>query len=86
MKPLELQVGKSYKTREGEIIKIVEFIKENRVHNFMSECGDSFAKNGQYDINIKGHNFDLIEEATELNTKQMRPTDKEIKQAAEKYV
>jgi len=83
MKPLQLQVGKSYKNRKGEIETIVKNDGE-RNYPFLSDKGGDFTLTGRYNV-FEELDKDLIEEVTELNTKPMKPTDEQIKEKAEKY-
>lgn len=82
MKPLELQVGKSYRNRIGEIETIIKKDDDGTYH-FVSQNSRDYRRDG-YNISNSAH--DLIEEVTELNTNPMRPTDEQIKAAADKYV
>jgi len=77
MKPLELQVGKSYRNRKGEVIKIVE--RGTGIWCWIGYDEDGCKMSYTYDGLSIGTFFyninDLIEEVTELNTKPMKLTD-----------
>lgn len=83
--PLKLEVGKKYRTREGQIIQISDVVNTSYPGAY-SHKGyvDSDASimlwtpNGKYNISELEHPLDLIEEIVEEKTTTSEPTEEEL--------
>lgn len=63
MKTLKLEVGKTYRSRYGDDIKIVE--KGVGRHPYKGSDGEWYAKNGRFNVFVGEVSHDLIEEVPE---------------------
>lgn len=62
MKTLKLEVGKTYRSREGEEVKIVE--NDGGIEfPYLGNNGEWYTENGRYNACAVTHRYDLIEEA-----------------------
>lgn len=64
---IQLQVGKCYRDRHGDVVKIVKEVEDDpdcRFYTFMSACGEFFAEDGRW-RRAQITQFDLIEEVSE---------------------
>jgi hypothetical protein len=83
MKQLSLEVGKSYRNRTGKVVKITKKYND-KIFNFLGDTEFSYTITGLFTHST--HKEDLIEEVTEtLTINKMRPTDEELRKAAEAY-
>lgn len=61
---MKLEVGKKYSTREGEIVKITEWVAVGNGYEYFDSKGRSYTENGTYwqyeDLQV--HKLNLIEE------------------------
>src|SRR5690554_3028740 len=64
MKQIKLEVGKNYRNRNGEEVKIV---KNNGRGEYPYEGSDDewYTENGRFDLHVAESSYDLIEEVPE---------------------
>ncbi len=63
---LQLEVGKTYRARNGGVVRIVrrDVLRSEctKNHPFLGDDGASYAENGEWDVSEPGHKWGLIEE------------------------
>ena len=63
MKQLKLEVGKTYRNRKGEEVKIIENNNKG-IYPCRGDNGEWYAENGRYFYHLEETPRDLIEEVT----------------------
>jgi hypothetical protein len=75
MSKLKLEVGKSYRSRQGDVVKIVGYVPRSARWPFLGDSGHSFTEGGAWFDGQLGVGLDLIEEVA---TEQDKEQDKEF--------
>jgi len=66
MKTLKLQIGKTYRDRKGEVVRIVDKINPYGYH-YQGSNGKWYTESGRFDVRVAKSSSDLIEEVPETS-------------------
>jgi hypothetical protein len=59
---MQLEVGKYYRSRNGDSVLIVAHDPSAPLYQFTDDCGSNYMNNGRVHNNIENHPYDLVEE------------------------